>query len=229
MRDNAVKRVLIADDQYYSIKSLKLTLAHRPGILICGQAGNGEELIQLSTELEPDVIITDIRMPGLDAAEATRIIRSLHPGIKILAWTQFTDDEQILNMMNAGANGYLFKGAEADNIIAAVEAVMRGQTFFCETTNHRLLYMMQHNYLSASCKPLPPHFFAAHEREILVLICKQYKSRQIASSLGLTNNTINKYRNNLLFKTGATNVVGLVLFAIEHGIVKKEDIPGKKQ
>lgn len=229
MRNNAAKRVLIADDQYYSIESLKLTLAHREGILVCGQAGNGEELIQLSTQLEPDVIITDIRMPGINTADAIGIIRAVHPDIKILAWTQFTDDEQILNMMNAGANGYLFKGAEADNIIAAIDAVMKGQTFFCEITNSRLLYMIQHRYLASSYKPLPPHFFAAHEREILVLICKQYKSRQIAAQLGLTNNTVNKYRNNLLLKTGAGNVVGLVLFALEHGIVKKEDIPGKKQ
>ncbi|MGC4235404.1 MAG: response regulator transcription factor [Niabella sp.] len=228
MRDNAAKRVLIADDEYYSIESLKLTLAHREGILICGQAGNGEELIQLSTELEPDVIITDIRMPGINTADAIGIIRAVHPDIKILAWTQYVDDEQILNIMNAGANGYLFKNAEADTIVAAIESVTRDQTFFCETTNGRLLYMIQHNYLASPYKLLPPHFFAAHEREILVLICKQYKSRQIAVLLGLTNNTVNKYRNNLLLKTGAENMVGLVMFALEHGIVKKEDIPRKK-
>lgn len=213
----SVIRVLIADDQPQCHEALELALSNKKGIVLCGSAMDGEEMVGLIAEASPDVIITDIQMPNINGIEATKIIKELYPDIKILALTQFSDEDLIVKMMQAGANGYILKNEPADTLAKAIQSVNNGKTYFCESTNHRLLRMILKGTIT--CSPqLPPGFFAANEKEILIYVCQQYSSKQIAAKLGIAHTSVEKYRQRLFKKTGSQNVVGLVMFAITNGI-----------
>lgn len=214
--------VLVADDQPLCHQALELSLANSSEITICGKAKNGEELISSIATALPDVIITDIQMPGINGIEATKIIKELYPEIKILALTQFSDEELIVKMLQAGADGYILKTASSHSLIQAIKAVKEGHPYFCESTSSRLLKMILKGTITAR-SALKPDFFAANEKEILIYICEGYSSKQIAPLLGLAHSSVEKYRSRLFKKTGSQNVVDLVMFALTNGIYQ---LPG---
>ncbi len=212
-------RIVLADDQPECHEAMHLVLDDVPGLEICGEAMNGEELVQLVSNLQPQLVITDLQMPEHNGIEATAIIRDLYPHIKILGLTMFNQQDLIIQMMQAGAHGYIIKHADKDNLIKAIHTVINGQPYFCDSTTLQLANMLAggrfSNFVIAK---LPDDFFALHEREILQLICLQLSSKQIAVKLDLAYTSVEKYRNTLMQKTGSQNMVGLVLFAIKHGI-----------
>ena len=228
MRKNKATSVLVADDHYYSIESLKLALAHEKNIVLCGAARSGSELLRLCQQFEPDVIITDVRMPDMSGIEITRIIRTQYPQIKIIGWTGYRDSRQLLDMINAGANGYISKNTDSHYFGKAVETVMRGLPYYCEVTSEHITELLRGEKDYGGPRPLPPGYFAAHEKEILILICRGYKTGAIAAELRLSKNTVNKYRANLKFKTGAATIAELVTFAVEHGIIDMDAPPAEK-
>lgn len=228
MRNNLPKRILIADDQFYSLEGLKLALAHIPDITVCGEATDGIALIDRCTELLPDMVITDLKMPGITGMEAISIISTVHPDVKSLAWTQYMDDDLFRETMKAGARGFLYKSVSSQEMANAINRVMRGHTYYCGHTSNMITEMIKNGDMNSSAKPLPPGFFAAHEREVLIGVCRDYNHREIAAQLGLSPNTINKYRANLKFKTGADGIAGLIAFAVEYGVIKPEEIRHKK-
>ncbi len=211
--------VLLADDQPECHEAMHLVLDGIPHLQICGQAMNGEELVQLASNLQPQLVITDLKMPEHNGIEATAIIRDIYPHIKILGLTMFNQQNLIVQMMQAGAHGYIIKHADKESLIKAIHTVMNGQPYFCESTTLQLANMLAGGrFNNFATTKLPDDFFARHEKEILQLICRQLSSKQIADVLGLADTSVEKYRNTLMHKTGSQNMVGLVLFAIKHGI-----------
>ncbi len=227
MRNNLPKRILVADDHLYSLEGLKLALTNLPNLIICGEAKDGVELVEKCTELLPDVVITDLKMPRLTGMEAVSILQNVHPEIKVLAWTQYMDADLFRQTMKAGAKGFLYKSAKETEIEDAIDTVLRGNIYYCEYTNELITQMVVQGVLDHTPKPLPVGFFAANEREVLCLICQEYTTSEIARKLSLSPNTVNKYRANLKFKIGTDRFAGLVTFAVDYGILKPEDIPSK--
>lgn len=211
-------QLYIADDQDHCLESLRLALEDAPDIHIAGVAQSGEQLLALVANNLPQVVITDINMSATDGITATRLLREQYPSIKILGFTQYTDERLLIEMMHAGADGYLYKGTDSYTIATAVRMVVNDGNFFCTRTLKKLAQVLQQGIFCLSPKPIPPGFFVGKEKDVLLLLCEGLGGKQIAARLGLTENTVNKYRANLREKTGRPNDAMLVLFAVQHSL-----------
>lgn len=217
---NTNLKIVLADDQPIYLGGLKLLLEQEEGIEIVGQAENGIQLLYLVEECAPDVVITDIEMPEMDGVEASKKLKKKKPGAAIVALTIYDEDWRVMDMLNAGARGYLLKNSRREELVAAIKAVAAGGFYFCSSTSLRLLQRLAESGLPVcreeSC------VFNETEKQIVVLICKQYSSKEIAGALQLQVKTIENYRNRLIEKTGMINMAGLVVYAIKHGLYKPE-------
>lgn len=213
--------IVFADDQAASREAMELCCTNLPFTQLCAVAQHGKELLRLVNRFEPSIVITDIQMPVLNGIEACEIIKELHPATKVLAFTAFGEETLIARMMQAGADGYIIKTSNNKTIQQAIETVLQGQPYFCSGTNIQLVKMLVSGALGTHVtKPLKADFFNAHEKNILMLICEQLNSKQIAQRLQLAKTSVDKYRQNLMIKTQTHNTAGLIAFAIQHGIYR---------
>jgi DNA-binding NarL/FixJ family response regulator len=212
-------KMLLADSQQPYHQVIHRVLNQATNIEIMGEATNGEELIAMATNIQPDLVIISVELPVLSGIEATSILRHLYPSLKILGVASSNQQDMIIQMMQAGANGYIVKHAEMNHLTTAIDTVMTNQPYFCASTTLQLASMLARGIFNVfTIQKLPDNFFAAHEKEILQLICMQYSSKQIAQQLGLACKSVEKYRHRLMQKTDSQNMAGLVLFALKHGI-----------
>lgn len=219
--------MLLADNCYQYRQAIQDLLQQAPYIHYCGEAIHGEELIQMAGRIKPDLVITNLQLPLLSGIEATRILRELYPGLKILGITSSRQQELIIAMMQAGANGYIINNT--DELQKAIDTVMSNHPYFCTNTTLQLAAMLARgSFNTFTTKKLPDDFFAAHEKEILQLICLQYSSKQIAHKIGLAHKSVEKYRHMLMQKTNSQNMAGLVLFALRYGIAPPGILSGKQ-
>ena len=210
--------VHIADDQEYCLEALQLLLEDAADICITGIARNGEELVALLQTSIPDVIITDISMHPMDGITATRIIKKELEQVKVLGFTQYSDERLLLQMMQAGADGYLYKNTDSLTLAEAVRTVMDKGHFFCTKTLGKLAALLRQGVFPLSPEVVAPHFFMGKEKEVLLLLCRGLGGKQIADALGITEHTVNSYRANLRKKTGCQNDAMLVVYALQHGL-----------
>ncbi len=211
-------RLMIADDFPMFREGLHLLLRHFADIKITGEAEDGAALLSLIEKKQPDVVVTDIQMPVMNGVELTKRIRAEYPAIKVIALSIFGDEDLIMEMLDAGANGYIIKNAPKEEVYEAIETVYRGNPYFCNSTSMKLGKMV-----AASRKVLSPVQeinFNEKELEIIRLICEQYASKEIADKTKLAHRTVEKYRDRIMEKTGARNVVGIVVYAIKKGLYK---------
>lgn len=209
-------RLLIADDQIITRSGLRSLLNTQAGFEILGEAHNGEEAIELAARLQPDVILMDLRMPGVNGIEATRRIHRTSPHIGILVITVFEDDTSIFPAIRAGAAGYLLKNSEQEELLRAIRTVASGGAIFSPGIAHKVLA-----YLTAPTPDVPKQIFdelTAREREILELIAQGLTNAEIAQSLNLSQKTISNYISNVLVKVQATDRAKLMLMALEAGM-----------
>ena len=209
--------IIIADDYPMFREGIQLLLEQEKDIVIVGEASNGNELIKIAGETQPDVIITDIEMPVVNGIEATKDITDKFPQIKVIALTMFGDEHLIVDMLEAGAKGYLLKNTKKAELTEAIKIVHEGGIYFCNGTSMKLSKMIARTKIGGKNKEVQ---FSEKETEIIKLICEQYASKQIASMTNLTERTVEKYRDHIMRKTGAINVVGIVIYAIRKGIFK---------
>lgn len=132
-------RVVVADDQTVVREGIVMLLGLLPGIEVVGSAGDGEEAVRLAAELAPDVVLMDLRMPRCDGVEATRRIRTEHPGTEVVVLTTYADDDHLFPALEAGARGYLTKDADGDEIVRAIEDVLSGEAGLSPKVQRRLL------------------------------------------------------------------------------------------
>ena len=210
-------KVLIADDFPMFREGIRLLLSKAGNISVVGEANDGDELVDMVNRFQPDVVITDIEMPGTNGIEATRQIRKINSSIGIIALTMFGEDFLIVDMLEAGANGYLLKSSKREELLEAIESAKSGGTYFCSSTSMKLSKMIAKSKTSTITEKIK---FSEKELEIIKLICEQYASKEIASETNLTLKTVEKYRDHIMNKTGAKNVVGIVVYAIRNGIYK---------
>jgi len=209
-------RIIIADDHELMRKSLPILLRKQDEIEIIADAENGKELVEKVREHKPDVVVTDIQMPIMDGVKATRKIKEEFPDIKVLALTMFNEDHLIVDMLEAGAKGYLLKNTTQDELMEAIKAVYNGGTHFCNSTSEKLKNMIVQSkfnpYKQKAKIELTPR-----EIEVMQLMCQQMKNTDIADKMCISVRTVEGYREKIFEKTGSKTLAGITIFAIKNG------------
>ena len=209
----------IVDDHKIFRNGLKATLEDCPDFKLLIEASNGKELIGLLATHKPDVILMDIKMPEMDGMQTTAYIHQHFKDIKVLALSMHNEDKYIVDMMKAGASGYLLKNAEPEEIIDAIATVYNKGFYFNEHLSVTLIKQLvgpgSHNEAGMH----PTVDLNDREIEILRLVCQECSNQEIADKIFLSVRTVEGYRARLFEKTGSKNLVGLVIFAIKRGII----------
>jgi len=209
-------RILIADDHPVFRYGLRALLSAEPGTEVVGEATTGDEAIRLSASLQPDVILMDLNMPGINGIEATCSILAMHPQIRILMLTMFDDDDSVFAAMRAGARGYLLKGTEGDETMRAVHVVGSGEAIFSPSIARRLM-----QYFGAPRPAAPPQAFpelTEREREILTLIAQGYTNTAIADLLVLSPKTIRNHVSTIFSKLQVADRAKAIIRARDAGL-----------
>lgn len=208
-------KVAVADNHEIFRKGFRLILKYQQELRLVGEAGTGKDLIELVHQEHPDVVITDIRMPEMDGIEACSRLKMRYPGLGIIALTMLNDEQSILRMLEAGATGYLLKNTTRKEVIDAIKAVQRGETYYCPSTSKLMTGILTGTTVHA-CKKVSKCSLTAKEIEIMQLICEQYSNKQIADKLDLSIRTVESYREKIFEKTDSRNMVGVAIYAIRN-------------
>jgi DNA-binding NarL/FixJ family response regulator len=208
----------IVDDHKIFRNGLKAILEDCADFELVLEASNGKQLIGLLTTVTPDVILMDIKMPEMDGIQTTAYVKQQYPQVKVLALSMFNEDKYIVDMMKAGASGYLLKNAEPEEIIEAISTVFDKDYYFNEHLSVTLI-----KQLNINTKQVNPsqHLadFNDREIEVLKLVCQECSNQEIADKMFLSVRTVEGYRARLFEKTKSKNLVGLVIFAIKAGVI----------
>lgn len=211
--------IAIADDQKLFRKGMVALLSTFENITLLFEAGNGIELLELceQAEIKPHVILLDLSMPEMNGLDALKILKQKYPAIAVIVLTIHEAENFILATIQAGANGYLAKNAEPEEVELAIREVHKNDFHFTlpmlEIMRKGLTKKIHASQLENQ------HNLTPREIEVLQLICKQFNSVEIAEKLFLSNRTVEGHRNNLLIKTGSRNTAGLVLYALQHKMI----------
>jgi len=212
-----VIRVLLVDDHELVRTGISRMLADVDGIEVIGQGASGEEAVSLSRELGPDVVLMDIQMPGIGGLEATRKIVRQQPEVKIIIVTVCEDEPFPTKLMDAGASGYITKGAPLEVMVSAIKSTNRGKRFI-QPEIAQTLALRRFDQESDS----PFEQLSERELQIAMMIVNCHKVAEISDSLFLSPKTVNSYRYRLFEKLGIQSDVELVLLAVRHGMVNQE-------
>lgn len=210
-------RLLLVDDHAILREGLRALLSYYPDVEVVGEAGDGLEAIAAVEKLMPDVILMDIAMPGMNGLEATRRIREEHPKAHILVLTQYDDQRYVIPFLKAGVSGYVVKRALGRDLIDAVRAVARGESFLYPSLTGTVLEEIRQ---PSSDGATTETALTPREREILQRVAAGETSRQIALALNLSAKTVEWHRGNLMNKLGLRSVAELVRYAVEHGLTE---------
>jgi DNA-binding NarL/FixJ family response regulator len=211
-------RILIADDHPVFRYGLRALLSAEPTTELVGEATTGEEAIEKALSLQPDVILMDLNMPGVNGIEATRRILTETPQVSILVLTMFDDDDSVFAAMRAGARGYLLKGAEGNETVRAIQVVGGGEAIFSPSIAQRLM-----QYFGTSRPTAPPKLFpdlTEREREILVLIAQGYTNPAIAEKLVLSPKTVRNHVSNIFSKLQVAGRAEAIIRARDAGLTQ---------
>lgn len=215
--DPPMIRLAIADDQPLFRRAFVLLLRDMPDVQVMFDSANGEELLTGLKGNEVDIVLLDLEMPVMDGVEALRRIREEHPNVKVIVLSTHDHERSIVRMMELGASGYVLKTAEPDEVENAIRSVKESGYFFSDLVSR---VMLQGLVKKEKVKPVFNEVDPLTERELEVLraICQEMTTTEIAGKLFLSPRTVEFHRNNILLKTGARNVAGLVVYAMTKGI-----------
>ncbi len=209
-------RVLIADDHPLVRKGLRSVLAGVPQLEVVGEAASGREAAERAAELQPDVVLMDLQMPGGSGIEATREIVRTSPNIRVLIVTLFEDEESVFTALRAGARGYVLKDTDEEELVQAIRAVGRGEAIFSPSVASRVL-----SYFAAQRPAAPPQAFpnlTDREREVLQLIAQGASNIAIAKKLALSPKTVGNYVSNIFAKLQVADRAEAIIRAREAGL-----------
>ena len=213
-------RILLADDHVILRQGLRLLIEKVPGMEVVAEAGNGREALQLARKLSPDLVIMDIRMPGLNGIEATRQICSELEGVKVLALSMHSDEQLVIAALNAGACGYLLKNAAAKELVRAIRTVLTDETYLGpRATTIVVKELLRH---SPNQRLLPSSPLTPREIEVLQLIAEGKTSKEIGSELHLSTKAVEATRHRIMKKLDIHTIANLTKYAIRQGITSLE-------
>ncbi|HEV8192665.1 MAG TPA: response regulator transcription factor [Ktedonobacterales bacterium] len=209
-------RVLIVDDHPIFRDGMRALLGSVPDIEVVGEAATGDEAIAMTAELQPDVALMDLQMPGIGGIEATRQILHASPHVRVLVVTMFEDDYSVFTAMRAGARGYIVKGAKPDDMLRAVRSAGSGEAIFSPAIAARLI-----DFFSAPKPPVPQQTFpdlSDREREILDLIAQGASNADIANRLVLSPKTVRNHVSNIFSKLQVADRAHAIIQARDAGM-----------
>ena len=220
-------KIVIADDELLFQKGISFILGREKNMEIIKEVSNGQELMDYLNSIDdlPDVVLMDLKMPHLNGVEATKLMSSKFPTIKIIALTSYNTDSFIANMIHVGAVSYLVKNATPKEMIDTINEVYDKGFYYNDVVlkviNDGLISPNQKAKLNKSY--FSDDYLTNREREILQLICMQHSTAEIAEKLFISPRTVEGHRNSLLLKTESRNVAGLVVFALQNKIIDFDD------
>ena len=214
-------RILVVDDHPIVRDGLAAVLGTQPDLQVAGEAGDGNEALRRAEELQPDVMLLDLEMPGLDGVGVLQQLRAGGSGLPVIVFTAFDTDERIVDAVRAGARGYLLKGAPRAELFAAIRIVHAGGSLLQPLIASKLIQQMaqpETRSQDAGRQPLEP--LTARELEVLQLLAEGQTNRQIAGRLVVTERTVKFHVSSILAKLGAGNRTEAVALANQRGLVK---------
>lgn len=213
--------IVLADDELLFLQGLKAILGNKEHINILFDAKDGNDLIQQlrTTNQLPNIVITDLKMPNLNGVEVTKIIHKEFPKVKVIALTSYFSKPFILNMISIGAVAYLAKNSTPDLMIKTIEEVYNKGFYYDEQVMQYVHESITNPKDKKTKSSFDTNYFTKREIEVLELICKQYTTNAIGEKLFISPRTVEGHRNNLLLKTEAKNVAGLVIYALKNKLV----------
>ncbi len=214
-------RVLIADDQSLVRTGFRLILSGEADIEVVGEAGDGAEAIAIARETQPDVVLMDVRMPGVDGIEATRALVTREAGPRVLVLTTFDLDDVVYDALRAGASGFLLKDAPEERLLTAIRVVAEGGSLFAPSVTRRLI-----EEFSRRARPSPPAAvdeLTPREVEVLKLVAQGLSNGEIAALLVVSEHTVKTHVAHLLRKLDLRDRTQAVVTAYESGLVKPGD------
>lgn len=206
-------RVLLVDDHAIVREGLRALLEDSKTTRIVGEAANGDEAVQLAERLQPDLVLMDLKMPGMPAADAIRMIRARNPGTQILMLTSYAEDRQVQEVIGAGALGYVLKDVEKTELLRAMATVARGEPWLDAEAQRSLV-----NRMRKPAEADPAELLTDRERSVLKLLAQGKSNRAIARTLHLTEGTIKGYVSNILAKLKLEDRTQAALLAVRHGL-----------
>lgn len=211
-------KVLLVDDHDLVRLGIKKLLSDVPNIQIVGEANSGEKAIEIIEKVKPDVILMDVKMPGMGGLAATKHIVNEHPEIKILVVTVYGDEPYPTRVLQAGASGYMTKGVSVDEMIQAIKTVYAGRRYLSpEVAQQLALKHLTHDNQS------PFDLLSEREMQVLIMITSGQKVNEVANQLCLSPKTVNSYRYRLFDKLGIDSDVELTHLAIRHKLIDVEE------
>jgi DNA-binding NarL/FixJ family response regulator len=205
---HGVIRVVVADDHQVVRSGLQMLLATVDDIELVGTAANGREAVEVVSATSPDVVLMDLSMPEMDGVEATRLIVERHPGSRVLVLTSFSDQPRIMAALGAGADGYLLKDSDPDDIAAAIRSVRAGEAPLDPKTARMLLESRRTRRETVS--------LTDREREVLMLVQDGLANKQIARRLGISERTVKAHLTSVFQRLGVSDRTQAALWAKEH-------------
>lgn len=209
-------RVLIADDHTILRQGLRLILAEDPTLTVVGEAANGMEAVTQALKLLPDVVLMDVKMPGISGIEATRRIRAAKPGIQILMLTVSDKDEDLLDALRAGARGYLLKNAEAGEVLTAIHRVYKGEAILPPSMAARVLDEL----VAPTGKR---EALSGREIEVIRLLAQGLSNKEIAKALSISENTVKTHVRHIFSKLDLRSRAEAAAYAVSSGLANSKD------
>jgi DNA-binding NarL/FixJ family response regulator len=213
-------KVAIADDHALFRAGVRTSLMGRKDVELIAEADNGMQLLNLLKHIEPDVILLDIQMPIMDGIQTLPEIRKLYPHIKVIILSMHNDHSMISKLMEIGANSYLTKNSDSENIYQAIKTCYEQEFYFNELTNKALLSGLR----TKRTEPGSPQEINLSDKEITILklMCEEKTTKEIADIVEISPRTVEAIRDKLKTKTGAKSMAGLVMYALKSGIINQE-------
>ena len=207
-------RILLADDHPVVRQGFKMILDAQPDMEIVGEAGNGREAVELAESLKPDVVVMDVAMPELNGIEATRRVAASVPHARVVALSMHKDSVYVLEVLRAGARGYLLKDSGANDLVAAVRAVAQGEGYLSPGVSDAVL----DDYRKHVTNPID--LLSSREREVLQMLAEGKTNKEIAGVLNLSVYTVDAHRGRIMEKLNLHSINDLVRFAVRNGMIE---------
>lgn len=209
--------IVVADDHVLFRQGLVSLLGNEPDFHIDGQASNGEELLQLVARHRPQVVVTDIYMPVMNGIEATMAITKKYPATAVIALSVYNKNNLVVEALAAGARGYLLKSSNSHELVAAIRSVNANGTYYSGSTISSLMESLPNP--GGPVPASPSVLLTDKEKSVIRLMCQQYSNKEIAQKLQTSVRSIESARERIQAKTGAKNMIGVVLYAIQSGVI----------
>ena len=212
-------KILVVDDHAIVREGVRMILAKENDLEVVGEAGDGQQALELTERVRPDVVIMDISMPGMGGIEATQTVRARHPEVQVLALTMHEDETYVFQLLRAGAAGYVLKRAAAQDLVQAVRAAAKGEAFLYPSIARKVVedYLRR---VETGEERERYDGLTTREKEILTLIAQGLSNQQIAEKLFISIKTVQTHRAHILEKLGLHDRTELVRYAIRKGLIE---------